>query len=124
MIIKANVYCQIRGFISASAGVVMIIIASSANADSVEDMCKKSSEICTCSAKQLKSEVGDDDYALYEAVGAAYIANQASGMKMGDAWDAAVEAESGPSGMGFSEALTKTNAIGKAHRKAIKACAN
>ena len=44
-------------------------------------------------------------------------------MKMGDAWDAAVDAESGPRGLAFSEALAKTNAIGKAHRKAIKACA-
>jgi len=124
MIIKANVYRQIEGFISASVGVVMIIIAGSANADPVEGMCKESSEICACSAKQLKSEIGGDDYELYEAVGAAYIANQASGMNMGDAWDDAVEAESGPRGMGFSEALAKTNAIGKAHRKAIKACAH
>jgi hypothetical protein len=123
MIIRANVYRQIEGFIVASAAVVMIISSSSANADSVEDMCKESTEICACSAKQLQSEVGENDYALYEAVGAAYLANQASGMKMGDAWDAAVDAESGPRGLGFSEALTKTNAIGKAHRKAIKACA-
>jgi hypothetical protein len=121
--INADVRPQVRRFIAASAGVVMTLSISSATADSVEDMCHKSSEECACAAKQLKSEVGDDDYALYEAVGAAYIANQASGMGMGEAWDAAVKAESSQRGWRFREALSKTNAIGKAHRKAIEACA-
>ena len=110
-------------FSSVSMSVVMALLTTSAIADSVEDMCKKSSEICACAAGQLKSDVGDDDYGLYEAVGSAYIANQAAGMSMGDAWDAAVKAESNQRGSGFTETLGKTNAIGKAHRKAIKACA-
>ena len=122
MTIKAKLYKRVTGFTVANIGIVMTMMAGSVIADSVEDMCRKPGEICSCSAERLKSEVGDDDYALYEAVGAAYIANQATGMKMGDAWDAAVRAESGRRGLGFSETLTRTNATGKAHRKAIKDC--
>ena len=99
------------------------LITGSAIADSVEDMCSKSSETCACAAKQLKSEVGENDYGLYEAVGIAYIANQSAGMGLGDAWDAAVKAVSNERGSGFVATLSKTNAIGKTHRKAIKACA-
>jgi hypothetical protein len=105
-----------------SAGVFMMCAVNAASADAVEDMCRKSDEVCACAAKQLKSDVGDDDYELYAAVGAAYIANQASGMQAGDAWDAAVKAESGRHGLGFTDTLNRTNAIGKAHRKAMKAC--
>jgi hypothetical protein len=99
------------------------LITGNASADSVEDMCSKSSEICACAAKQLKSEVGEGDYGLYEAVGTAYLANQTAGMSLGDAWDAAVKVVSNQRGSGFVETLSKTNAIGKTHRKAIKACA-
>ena len=103
------------------AGVALI--TGSAIADSVEDMCRKSSEICACAAKQLKSEVGEGDYGLYEAVGTAYLANQTAGMSLGDAWDAAVKAVANQRGSGFVATLSKTNAIGKTHRKAMKACA-
>lgn len=110
--------------VAASVGVLIALGVSSATADSVEDMCHKSNKICACAAGQLKSDVGDDDYSLYEAVGAAYLANQASGMKMEEAWDAAVRAEASRRGVGFFDILGRTNAVGKAHRKAIKACAD
>ena len=86
-------------------------------------MCSKSDKICACAASQLKNEVGADDYALYEAIGADYIANQSKGMGMGDAWDAAVKVEATKRGSSSTKILSKTNAIGKAHRKAIKTCA-
>ena len=120
---KTNVRRLAVKFNSVSMIVVMALVTTSAIADSVKDMCKKSSEICACAARQLKSDVGADDYRLYEAVGSAYIANQTEGMNMGDAWDAAVKAESNQRGSGFSETLSKTNAIGKTHRKAMRACA-
>jgi hypothetical protein len=101
---------------------IALFSISSAMADSVEDMCTDSDKICACAAKQLKSEVGADDYGLYETIGAAYIANKAKGMALGDAWDAAVKAEAGKRGDGFTKTLTKTNSIGSTHRKAIKAC--
>lgn len=94
----------------------------SATADSVEDMCQQPDEICVCAARQLKSEMGNDNYDLYETIGVAYIANKANGMNMGDAWDAAVKAEANKRGTGFAKTLKQTNAIGKAHRKAINSC--
>jgi hypothetical protein len=101
---------------------ITLLFFGSARADSVEDMCSDSDKICACAASQLKSEVGDDDYNLYQAIGAAYIANQAQGMGMGDAWDAAVKAEANKRGSGFTKILSRTNSIGNAHRKAIESC--
>ena len=102
---------------------VGMLYVASVHADSVNDMCKKTDEVCSCAANQLKSEVGDEKYGLYEAIGAVYIANKSSGMNMGDAWDAAVKGEAGKRGKGFTETLNLTNEIGKTHRKAIKDCA-
>lgn len=64
---------------------LVLFSISNAMADSVVDMCSKSDTICGCVAGKLKSAVGDDDYNLYETIGAAYIANKTKGMGMGDA---------------------------------------
>lgn len=100
----------------------LIFTISNAAADSVDDMCDMSDKICACATSKLKSEVSDEDYALYQAIGAAYISNQSQGMAMGDAWDAAVKAEAGKRGSTFTKILSKTNSIGNAHRKAIASC--
>lgn len=113
--------------LSQSALVVAIVATlnmSVAGADSVIDMCSKSAKICECAASQFRKDAGDSSYGLYQAVGAAYIVNQTAGMGMGDAWDAAVRAEAKKRGESFSAVLKQTNALGKAHRKAIKNCAN
>ena len=102
--------------------VMVVFSISSAMADSVVNMCSKSEKICACAANKLKSDVGGDDYALYETIGAAYIANKTRGMGLGDAWDAAVKAEAGKRNSTFTKTLSKTNAIGNTHRKAIKSC--
>lgn len=102
--------------------VIAIFSISSAMADSVLEMCTKSDKICACAASKLKSEVGDDDYGLYEAIGAAYIDNKANGMGLGDAWDAAVKAEASKRSGSFTKTLSMTNSIGSAHRKVIKSC--
>ncbi len=102
--------------------VISIFCINSAIADSVVDMCSKSDKICACAADLLKSQVGDDDYVLYETIGVAYIANQAKGMKRGDAWDAAVKVEATKRGSTSTKILSKTNSIGRAHNKAIKSC--
>jgi len=103
---------------------LLLFCISSAMADSVVDMCSKSDKICTCAASQLKEGVGVDDYALYEAIGTAYIANQAKGMNRGDAWDAAVKVEATKRGTTSTKILSNTNSIGRAHNKAIKSCKN
>ena len=102
--------------------VIGIFCINSASADSVVDMCSKSDKICACAASQLKQDVGADDYALYEAIGADYITNQAKGMDMGSAWDAAVKVEATKRGSTSTKILSKTNSIGRAHNKAIKSC--
>ncbi len=99
-----------------------VFFSGNAMADSVKDMCGESDKICTCAATKLKSDVGDEDYSLYEVIGAAYIANQAKGMGIGDAWDASVKAEASKRGSSFTKILNKTNSIGSAHRKAITSC--
>ena len=102
--------------------IISIFCINSAIADSVVDMCSKSDKICACAASQLKEDVGTDDYALYEAIGADYIANQAKGMDMGSAWDAAVKVEATKRGSTSTKILSKTNSIGRAHSKTIKSC--
>ena len=102
--------------------VMVVFSISSAMADSVVNMCSKSDKICACAANKLKSEVGSDDYDLYETIGAVYITNKAKSMGPGDAWDAAVKAEAGKRGSTFTQTLSTTNSIGNAHRKAIKSC--
>ena len=102
--------------------ILALFFSYSAMADSVVDMCRDSDKICACASDLLKSDIGDDDYALYETIGAAYIANQAKGMNMGDAWDAAVKVEATRRGTTSTKILNKTNSIGRAHNNAIKAC--
>ena len=102
--------------------VLALFFSYSAMADSVVDMCRDSDKICACASDLLKSDIGDDDYALYETIGAAYMANQAKGMNMGDAWDAAVKVEATSRGTTSTKILNKTNSIGRAHNNAIKAC--
>jgi hypothetical protein len=107
---------------TAAAVTTSLLGVVNAAADSVEDMCKQTDEICACTARKLKSEVGNDKYDLYETIGVAYMANLIKGMNRGDAWDAAVRAESNKRGTDFAELLMQTNAIGQAHRKAMKSC--
>ena len=108
---------------SVPLSMAIVLVVTPATADSVEAMCKASKEVCACVADRLKSAVGDEDYALYEAVGTDYAANKAKGMDMADAWDAAVRVAAGKRGESFVTMLTKTNAIGKTHRDAMKDCA-
>ena len=106
--------------------VAVAVMQGPAAADSVGDMCRDSGrppDICRCAAARLLDEVGRDRYGLYEAVGAAYRANKARGMGMGDAWNAAVKLEAERRGKGYIDTLNRTNKLGQAHSKAIKGCA-
>jgi len=93
-------------------------------ADAVLDMCADPDKVCVCAANKLKTEVGDKDYALYEAIGSAYLSNKNGGMNMVDAWDAAVKVESDRLGDSFINILARTNKTGSAHREIIEACKN
>ena len=113
------------------AGLLVLILSlvttviSHAGQDGAYDMCAergKPSGVCECASERLKSEIGDD-YALYASIGSVYLANKQAGMAMGDAWDAAVKSVAGQRGSSFTTTLQQTNDIGKAHRKAMKNCA-
>ena len=115
-----------RSFLNIAVWLAILTASGNALADSVEAMCldaNKAPEVCDCAAARLAAEVGETDYALYEAVGAAYRENLAAGAGRGDAWDAAVKAVADQNGAGATATLQRTNGIGKAHRQAMKACA-
>jgi hypothetical protein len=103
------------------------LAAANAVADSVEDMCrdmKRTEQVCQCGAERLKAAVGDEDYVVYEAIGADYRTNQGNGMDRSDAWDDAVKNESVQLGVSFPTLLKRTNKLGAAHNKAIKDCSS
>lgn len=105
------------------SGAILLSFSSfGVSADGVNDMCVDSKKICECAARQLNSEVGEKGYALYESIGAVYLANKEAGMNMVEAWDAAVTVESDKLGKNFVDTLSTSNNIGSAHRKAIEAC--
>ena len=110
-------------WVSVLSGVFLLgLSAGNLNADGVNDMCVDSDKICECAARKLNTEVGQDAYALYEAVGAAYLVNKDTQMNMVEAWDAAVKAAAEKQGQNFSDVLSKTNKIGSTHREFIEAC--
>lgn len=93
--------------------------------DAVEAMCldlDRSAAVCKCAAKRLRAEVGEDDYALYEAVGRIYRRQLEQGKGRGDAWNTGVGVAASERDMGRTAILQRTNAVARTHRKAIKAC--
>ena len=65
--------------------------------------------VCDCAAKALKDEIGAEDYATYEKVGAIYLDEITSGRGRADAWTAAI----GQVGV----SLSATNPMGKAQKR-------
>jgi len=125
--------CQLLKYISISTVIRLIsvfavsLFTANAFADAVHDMCTDRSntdKVCACAASQLKTEVGDKDYALYQTIGAAWLSKQSNGMGHIEAWDAAIKAESDRRGVSTTDTLSKTNKIGRAYGKAIKTCKN
>ena len=101
--------------------------AAPATADSVEAMClkmNKSEQVCQCAVEQLKEQLGDEDYVLYEGIGADYTVNLGEGMARSDAWDAAVKKEAANLGVTFITLLKRTNTMGAVHNKVIKGCSS
>ncbi len=76
---------------------------------------RASQDICACASEALEAEIGAEDYALYDAVGAAYLSFMEQGQSRGDAWMAALEEVGGAR-------LDRTNEIGRAHRAEMDAC--
>ena len=98
--------------------------ASAQDLDGVTAMCLEldDSEVCACASRNLKEQIGNDDYALYAAIGADYLARLEAGEGRVDAWMEASRTEAGKRGVGNVALMGKTNEIGDLHRNAIKAC--
>lgn len=80
-------------------------------------------ELCACVTEALLAETGEEDAALYEAVGTRYLANKAAGQGMADAWDAAIAETAAEAGLDRIALLTRMNDVGRAHQAAMTACA-
>ena len=93
-------------------------------ADAVHDMCMEldSEEVCTCASEALLASIGEEDYAIYEAIGQDYLERLEAGEGRVDAWMAASRTEADRRGLGNVALMGRTNEIGNAHRAAIKDC--
>ncbi|WP_424929917.1 hypothetical protein [Amaricoccus tamworthensis] len=107
----------------AGAGVAVMLLPGMALADGVSDMCRERDDeaVCACASERLLAEVGDEDYGLYEAIGATYMTRMAAGEGRSEAWTAASQEVAAARGIEGST-ISRTNDIGRAHRDAIKAC--
>lgn len=105
------------------AGLAVLMLPGLALADGVSDMCleRYDEAACACASERLLAEVGDEDYGLYEAIGAAHLTRMAAGEGRSEAWTAASQEVAAARGIAGST-ISRTNVIGRAHRDAIKAC--
>ncbi len=104
-------------------GLVVVLMPGVVQADGVSDMCLELADeaVCACASDGLRAEVGDEDYGLYEAIGAAFLTRMAAGEGRADAWSSASQAVAAERGIAGST-LSRTNTIGRVHRDAIKSC--
>lgn len=100
--------------------------ASAARADAVDELCLESEaatpELCACATERFAANVGERDYAFYEAVGARFAQERLGRPNRAVAWSAALRAEALERGLDEAEATTRANQLGSAHRAAIRAC--
>ena len=104
---------------------LFVLSAPLAAQDAVTGMCldmRRTPAECDCASDQLRRAAGDEAYSLYDQVGARYRASLEQGVAMSDAWDSAVKAAAEARGTSFVVTLNETNKLGRAHRKAMKAC--
>ncbi|KAA9131530.1 hypothetical protein F3N42_09440 [Marinihelvus fidelis] len=104
--------------------VLMMATAHAEEGDGVTAMCldRYDADACACASKALRGEVSAEDFELYDAIGADYMERLEAGEDMSAAWSAASDTQAERLGVKTSGLLKRTNAIGRAHRAAIKAC--
>jgi hypothetical protein len=77
---------------------------------------------CSCATERLRQDVGAEDFAVYDTIGVDYTSRRAGGEAMADAWEAASGTVAAEIGLSTSELRQRTNAVGRAHRDAIRGC--
>ena len=104
--------------------ILSIIPAAALAEDAITAMCTERDDegVCSCASTALLSQIGQEDYALYEAIGEDYLARMASGESRVDAWMAASRTAATNRGISSVVLMGRTNEIGKTHRTAIKEC--
>lgn len=113
-----------RYFMTAAA--ISALLPALAHADAATEMCmtqmKKSEAQCACATEALVQEVGAEEVAIYNRVGALFLDNMEAGQEMAPAWDAAVKVVGGEIGMSYIDLIARMNPVGRANRNAVKAC--
>lgn len=79
-------------------------------------------EVCTCATDALAETASEDDRRLYDEIGTLYLANMEDGTDRGTAWTSAMQKVAADEGVGTTSLMVRMNAVGKAHRAAMKAC--
>ena len=92
--------------------------------DSVKAMCMEldSEKVCDCASEALQTQIGSEDYAIYDAIGTDYLARLEAGEGRIDAWTEASRTEATSLGISAVALMGRTNEIGNTHRAAIKEC--
>ncbi len=92
--------------------------------DAVKQMCMvlDSEVVCDCASEALRTQIGSEDYAIYEAIGTDYLARLDAGEGRIDAWTEASRTEATNLGISGVALMGRTNEIGSIHRAAIKDC--
>lgn len=92
--------------------------------DAVKKMCMEqdSEVVCDCASEALRTQIGNEDYAIYDAIGADYLARLDAGEGRMDAWTEASRTEAANLGISGIVLMGRTNEIGNTHRAAIKEC--
>lgn len=105
------------------AGSLFLWAASAGAQEGVQILCVESfpEEACTCATEALAQAIDAEDFALYDAIGLAFGDERAAGAAYVPAWDAA-SAAVGQTMAAGGNLTSRTNAIGRAHRDAIRAC--
>ncbi len=104
--------------------IISIMPAAALAEDAITAMCMERDEeaVCSCASKALLSQIGQEDYALYDSIGEDYLARMASGESRVDAWTTASRTAATNRGISSVTLMGRTNEIGKTHRTAIKKC--
>ena len=79
--------------------------------------------VCACATDALAEELSNEDFALYDAIGADTMSRHEAGTAYVEAWEAASAAAAERLGISIGELRRRTNEVGRSHNAAIKACA-
>jgi hypothetical protein len=105
------------------AGEETAAMAPAAADDPVTGMClyynEGEEEACACAAERFREAEAQAD--RYAAIASAFLAGDAA-LSTADRWQQAVEAAAAAEGVSMTSLLAQSNALGKAHREAMKAC--